>query len=242
MLKTALITGSSRGIGRAIAQKLSKNFNIVINYNKSEKDALELERIINQNGGCAFAYKADVSKKDDAKKLVDFTIDKFKRIDVLINNAGIAQQKLFTDITSSEWENMINNNLTSVFNVTRFAAEKMISQKSGKIINISSVWGLSGASCEVHYSASKAGIIGFTKSLAKELAPSNICVNAIAPGVIKTDMCDFDEETMELVKEDIPLKRFGTPLDVANVAEFLSSNCSDYITGEIINVSGGYVI
>ena len=137
---------------------------------------------------------------------------------------------------------MINNNLTSVYNVTHSVSKHMINKKSGKIINISSVWGVSGASCEVHYSAAKAGIIGFTKALAKELAPSNICVNAVAPGVIKTDMCNFDDETIELIKEDIPLGRIGMPIDVANVVDFLSGNLSDYITGEIINVSGGYEI
>lgn len=242
MLKTALITGASRGIGRAIALKLSDKFNIVINYNNSEKEANELKNIINENGGCALTFKADVSKKREAEKLVEFAIEKFQKIDVLVNNAGIAQQKLFTDISEDEWNYMINNNLTSVYNVTHSVSKHMINKKSGKIINISSVWGVSGASCEVHYSAAKAGIIGFTKALAKELAPSNICVNAVAPGVIKTDMCNFDDETIELIKEDIPLGRIGMPIDVANAVDFLSSNLSDYITGEIINVSGGYVI
>ena len=242
MKKTALITGASKGIGKAIALNLSKEFNVVINYNKSYDDALLLADSINKNGGCAKIFKADVTNPTEVKNMIEFTISHFKKLDVLVNNAGIAQQKLFTDITEFDWDTIINTNMSSVYNVTRHALKYMVHEKNGKIINISSVWGLVGASCEVHYSTAKAGIIGFTKSLAKEVAPSNITVNAVAPGVINTDMCNFDEETIEMLKNEIPLGRIGSPDDVANVVGFLASDSSNYITGQVINVSGGFVV
>lgn len=242
MKKTALITGASKGIGKAIALNLSKEFNVVINYNKSYDDALLLADSINKNGGCAKIFKADITNLTEVKNMIEFTISHFKKLDVLVNNAGIAEQKLFTDITETDWNTIINTNMNGTYNVTRQALKYMIHEKNGKIINISSVWGLVGASCEVHYSTAKAGIIGFTKSLAKEVAPSNITVNAVAPGVINTDMCNFDEETIEMLKSEIPLGRIGSPDDVANVVGFLASDLSNYITGQVINVSGGFVV
>lgn len=242
--KTALITGASRGIGKAIATSFAKNgYNVVINYNNSEKEAFELKQTLTEQGFVCETFKADVSNYCEAKSLVDFCIEKFGKIDTLINNAGISQIKLFTDITPEEWNKMINTNLTGVFNCSQNALKYMLHEHYGNIINISSMWGISGASCEVHYSASKAGVIGLTKALAKEVGLSNIRVNCIAPGVIMTDMMQgFTNEELEQIKEEIPLNTFGTPEDVANTALFLASDSARFITGQTINVNGGQVI
>ncbi len=242
--KTAVITGASRGIGHAIAELFAKNgYNIIINYKSSDTKAGELKKHLEECGCACEAFKADISKYDEAKKLIDFCIEKYGRIDTLVNNAGISQIKLFTDITPEEWNSMVETNLTGVFNCTQNAVRYMIKQHSGNIINISSMWGVVGSSCEVHYSAVKAGIIGFTKALAKELGLSGIRVNCIAPGVIMTDMMkDFSEDELASIKEEIPLNRFGTPEDVASTAQFLDSDGASFITGQIIGTNGGQVM
>ena len=239
-MKTVLITGASRGIGRQCAILFAKNnYNVVINYNKSEDKAKELLEILNDYS--IRIFKADVSNRFEANNLVNFTIGEFGKIDVLINNAGISDNKLFTDITDKDWHNMINVNLNSVFYVTQKSLQYMIPNMSGKIINISSIWGMVGASCEVHYSTSKAGIIGMTKSLAKELGPSNISVNAICPGVIDTDMIkDIDKDIIEGLKEETPLMKIGTPFDIARCTLFLAED--NFITGQVISPNGGFVI
>ncbi len=242
--KNAVITGASRGIGRAIALLFAKNgYNVVINYKNTKEKAEQIKNEIIENGGVAETYRADVGNCDEAEKLIAFCIEKFGSIDVLVNNAGIAQIKLFTDITSNEWNDMVKTNLTGVFNCSQFATKQMLKEHSGSIINISSMWGQVGASCEVHYSTVKAGIIGFTKALAKELAPSNIRVNCIAPGVIETDMMQgFTDDELAEIKSEIPIGRFGTPNDVAELALFLASEKAGYITGQIISQNGGMVI
>ena len=238
MAKVALITGASRGIGRASAKMLAKNnFKVIANYNKSEESINDLKRELKEENIEIDTYKADITKKEEIKNMVKYVLDKYGKIDVLINNAGISQIKLFTDITDEDWENMLNTNLSSVFYVTKEVLPSMINKKEGHIINITSVWGITGASCEVHYSASKAGIIGLTKALAKELAPSNIKVNAIAPGYINTDMNkELNNEEVEEVKNEIPLKRIGEPEDVANCIKYLVE--SEYITGQVIKIDG----
>ena len=242
--KTAVITGSSRGIGKAIATAFAENnYNVIINYNKSEDEAVKLkEELLNKGYSCEI-FKADVSDFEQAKSLIDFAVSTYGKIDTLINNAGISQIKLFTDITKQDWDTMLSTNLSSIFNCTQSAVKNMLHYKSGSIINISSMWGICGASCEVHYSAVKAGVIGFTKALAKELAPSGIRVNCISPGVIMTDMMkDFSKEDLNLIKEDIPLGSFGTPSDIANLALFLADDKAKNITGQNISSNGGQVI
>lgn len=242
--KTALVTGASRGIGKAIAQAFAKNnYNVVINYNNSEKEAQELKKSLASEGCCVEIFKADVGNYAEAKALVDFCIEKFKTVDVLVNNAGVSSIKLFTDITPEEWDNIVKTNLTGVFNCTQCALKYMIPNHDGNIINISSMWGVTGASCEVHYSATKAGVIGLTKALAKEVGLSGIRVNCIAPGVIMTDMMSsFSQSELDDIKEDIPLHKFGTPEDVANTVLFISSDKASFITGQVFNVNGGQVI
>lgn len=181
MQKVAIITGASRGIGRECAKKLAReNIKVIANYNKSEKQAISLKEELQEEGIEIDIFKADVSKREEAKQMIEYVLNKYKRIDILVNNAGISQVKLFTDLTDEDIDSMININLKSVFYVTQEVIKNMIHNKSGCIINISSVWGVTGGSCEVHYSAAKAGIIGMTKALAKEMGPSNIRVNAIA--------------------------------------------------------------
>lgn len=236
-MKTALITGASRGIGRCIAINLSKKgYTVIANFNKSEEQALELQKEYNID-----IFKADITKRDEVKKMVKYCIEKYGKIDVLINNAGISQIKLFTEITDEDWENIINTNLKSVFLVSQEVTKNMIQNKSGCIINISSMWGSVGASCETHYSASKAGVNGLTKAMAKELGLSNIRVNAIAPGIIDTDMNkNLSDETINMLKEEIPLNKIGKPEDVSKCVEWLIED--NYTTGQIIAVNGGFVI
>ncbi|CEN75499.1 3-oxoacyl-ACP reductase [[Clostridium] sordellii] len=242
--KTALVTGASRGIGKSIATLFAENgYNVLINYNNSEKEALDLYNELKSRGLSVDTYKADVSKKEEVNLMINYCIGQFERIDILINNAGISRTNLFKDISYEEWDEVINTNLNSVFYTTKKALQYMIPQMSGKIINISSIWGMVGGSYEVHYSTSKAAIIGMTKALAKELGPSNIQVNCIAPGVIKTDMLDnLEEETVDMLIEETPLMRLGTPEDIANCALFLGSEKSNFITGQIISPNGGFVI
>ncbi|WP_455537982.1 elongation factor P 5-aminopentanone reductase [Terrisporobacter sp.] len=242
--KTALITGASRGIGRAIAILFAKNnYNVVINYNHSQKEAEELLEELTKENCSARIFKADISNVNEANALVNYTIGQFEKIDVLVNNAGISRYNTFTEISYEEWHEMMNVNVNSVFYVTKKALQYMLDEHSGKIINISSMWGLVGSSNEVHYSTTKAAIIGMTKALAKELGPSNIQVNAIAPGVIETDMLsDVSDETIEMLKYETPLMRIGKPIDIARCALFLAGEGGDFITGQVISSNGGFVI
>lgn len=242
--KVVLITGASRGIGKATATLFAqKGYDTIINYNKSEKEASDLYNNLKTQGLSVRLFKADVSKRNEVNSMINYCIGEFGQIDVLINNAGISTDSMFTDITDDMWNEMINVNLNGVFYSTQKTLQYMISQKSGKIINISSIWGIVGGSCEVHYSASKAAVIGLTKALAKEVGPSNIQVNCIAPGVIKTDMLNsVDDDILEVLKEETPLMRLGTPDDIAKVALFLASESADFITGQVISPNGGMVI
>ena len=242
--KTVLVTGASRGIGKAIATLFAQSgYNTIINYNKSEKEAIVLYNELNEKGFSVRLFKADVSKRDEVNSMINYCIGEFQSIDVLINNAGISKDKLFTDISDDEWHEMMDINLNGVFYCTQKALQYMISQKNGKIINISSIWGLVGGSCEVHYSTSKAAVIGLTKSLAKEVGPSNIQVNCIAPGVIQTDMINsVSDEILDILKEETPLMRLGTPNDIAHCAFYLASPGADFITGQVISPNGGMVI
>ena len=240
--KIVVVTGSSRGIGAEIVKLLAKSgHTVILNYNKSEDCAKSVENELKNLGYAVDIFKADVSKKEEPESLVKYAIDKYGKIDVLINNAGISQTELFTEITDEDWQNMMNNNLNSAFYCTREAVKNMIHNKQGLIINMSSIWGVTGASMEVHYSTAKAGLIGFTKALAKELGPSNIRVNAIAPGIIDTDMCsEYSVEEKDKIKEEIPLERIGTAENIAKCVKWLIED--DYVTGEVISINGGWNI
>ncbi|AUA37819.1 3-oxoacyl-ACP reductase [Clostridioides difficile] len=242
--KTVLITGGARGIGKAMSKAFAKEgYNVLVNFNKSENEAKELYTILNEKNFSVKLFKADISNREDVENMVDYCIKEFGGLDVLVNNAGVSQDKLFTDITDEDWDNMMNINLKGSFYCSQVALKYMISEKKGNIINISSIWGISGASCEVHYSITKAGIIGMTKALAKEVGPSNIRVNSIAPGVINTDMLSgYNEEDIDALVEETPLMRLGTPEDIANCAIFLASDKSNFITGQVISPNGGFVI
>lgn len=239
-----LVTGGSRGIGAKIVEIFAKSgFNVVINYNSNLEYAKSLSEKLNSEGYNTTTYKADVSDIKQVKEMVLFCKNTYGSIDILVNNAGIAQTKLFDEIEQDDWDKMININLKGVYNCSREVVKDMIKSKKGSIINISSMWGITGASCEVHYSASKAGIIGLTKALAKELGPSNIRVNCVAPGVIKTDMLnEYSEEDIKALEQETPLLRLGKPEDIANAVFFLASENASFITGEVINVNGGFLI
>jgi 3-oxoacyl-[acyl-carrier protein] reductase len=240
----ALITGASRGIGAATARALAaRGFSVAINYFKSQESAVSLKEEILKSGGHAEVFRADVADAAAVADMVRDVTDKFGRIDVLVNNAGIAEQCLFTDITNEAWERMIAVNLTGVFNCVKAVLPGMISRKSGKIINVSSIWGITGASCEVHYSAAKAAVIGFTKALAKEVGPSNIQVNCVAPGVIDTDMNrDLTGEDRLAVIDETPLGRLGSAEEAASAIVFLASRESNFITGQVLSPNGGFLI
>lgn len=243
MKKTVLITGASRGIGKETARLFAINgYNVAINYNKSEDEAIALLKELETYGYPVIAVKADVSKNAEVVKMVKKVEQLFGKIDVLVNNAGVGNIKLFTDMTEKETDDMINTNVKGVFNVTRAVVPSMISRQDGKIINISSIWGIVGASCEVIYSATKAAVIGFTKALAKELGPSQIQVNCVAPGVIDTDMNkDLDEETREGLKEMTPLGVMGEAKDIAQTVLFLASEQAKFFTGQVISPNGGII-
>lgn len=240
--KSAIVTGASRGIGRDIAIKLSENGALVIvNYSKDEEGANETCNIIKEKGGFALKFKADVSNFDEAKDLVEFTVKNTGRLDIVVNNAGISNIGLFMDSTEEDIKNLMGINLFGTFYVTKHALGHMLS-RGGNIVNISSMWGEVGASCEVLYSSSKGGINLFTKALAKEMAPSNIRVNAIAPGVIDTSMNAFlNEDDRKELEEEIPLGRFGKGEEIANAVVFLCSNESSYLTGQVIRIDGGMI-
>lgn len=242
MEKVIVVTGASRGIGREIAKTLSRENNKVIAcYNNSEKEATILKEELEKENKKIDIIKGDISKRGDCKKIVEYVINKYKKIDVLINNAGISTYNLFTDITDEEWNRTINTNLNSVFYMSQETVKHMIKQKEGSIINISSIWGIVGASCEVAYSVSKAGIDGMTKALAKELGPSNIRVNSIAPGLIDTDMNnDLTKEELDNIINETPLCKIGKPEDIAKCIKWLVED--EFTTGQVISINGGWSI
>ena len=241
MKKVILITGASRGIGNNIARKLAQKNIVIANYNKSRSEAEKLKDNLNKENIDIDIIKADVSNRIEVKEMTAHIIEKYGKIDVLINNAGISQYKLFTDITDEEWDSIMNINLKSNFIVTQEVVKNMIANKKGLIINISSIWGVTGAAMEVAYSTSKAGIIGLTKSLAKELGPSNIRINAIAPGIIDTSMNDnFSKQEINNIKDEIPLERIGKPEEITKCIEWLLED--NYTTGQVISINGGWNI
>ncbi|MBR3002677.1 MAG: 3-oxoacyl-[Clostridia bacterium] len=237
----AFITGATRGIGKQIAISLAQNgFDIALNYRTENDDLKSVQEEIKNLGVDCLAVQGDVSSFEDCERMVKEIIEHFEKIDVLVNNAGITKDSLLMRMKKEDFENVINVNLTGTFNVTKNVVPYMMKQRSGRIINISSVVGISGNAGQANYSASKAGIIGFTKSLAKELGSRNILVNAVAPGFIETQMTEvLKDEVKEDIAKQIPLKRMGTPEDVANVVKFLASNDSSYVTGQVVQVDGG---
>ena len=238
--RTVLVTGGAKGIGKEISTEFAKSsYDVCINYNTSDEEALKLKKELTEKGYNVDIFKADVSNRNEVDKMVDFCINRFDSIDVLINNAGICEYKLFCDITQEDIHKMLNT-----FNVTQSVLNKyMLHNHRGNIINISSVWGMVGSSCEVNYSMSKSAIIGMSKALAKEMGPSNIRVNVIAPGIIKTEMIsNLNEKEIENIKNEIPLSRIGNTSDIAKLALFLASDNSSYITGQVISPNGGWVI
>ncbi len=244
MSKVALITGAGRGIGKQIALTLSKEgYNIVLNFRTLSDDIKKLKKEIESNNVEVLLAEGDVSNFDDCKRFVDDAIAKFGKIDVLVNNAGITKDMLIARMKEEDFIHVLDVNLVGTFNVTKNVVTYMMKAREGRIINISSVVGISGNAGQANYSASKAGIIGFTKSLAKELSSRNILVNAIAPGFIESDMTNvLKDELKEEITKNIPLKRVGKPEDVANVVKFLVSSDSSYITGQVINVDGGMLM
>lgn len=239
--KVAVVTGASRGIGRSIAVDLAKEgASVVINYKEDCEGACKTLDIVKSAGRYGIVCKADIAKYIDSQKLIKEAVNHFGKIDILVNNAGISTVGLFMDMKEEDWDKIIDVNLKGTVNCSHNAIKYMISQKSGCIVNMSSMWGNMGASCEVMYSATKGAINLFTKSLAKELAPSNIRVNAVAPGVIDTDMNKWldKDEKLEL-EQEIPVGKFGTTDDISSVVSFLCKSDSKYITGQVIGVDGG---
>lgn len=244
MSKVALITGATRGIGKQIAITLAKSgYDIAINYRTENDDLTNTKEEIEKNNVKCLAVKGDVAIFEDCEKFVEEVVKEFGKIDVLVNNAGITRDTLLMRMKKEDFESVINTNLVGTFNVTKNVISHMLKARFGRIINISSVVGVSGNAGQTNYAASKAGIIGFTKSLAKEVASRNILVNAVAPGFIETGMTDvLKDEIKQDIEKNIPLKRIGTPEDVANVVKFLASEDSSYITGQVINVDGGMLM
>jgi len=244
MDKCALITGATRGIGKQIAITLAKQgYNIALNYRKENEELETTKKEIEKIGVQILAVKGDVANFEDCENFVKQVIERFGQIDVLVNNAGITKDMLLMRMKKEDFEQVIDTNLVGTFNVTKNVVPYMMKARSGRIINISSVVGISGNAGQTNYSASKAGIIGFTKSLAKEIASRNILVNAVAPGFIETNMTDvLKDDVKQEIAKNIPLKRMGTTQDVANVVKFLASDDSSYITGQVINVDGGMLM
>lgn len=242
--KSVLITGASRGIGRAIALYFAKNgAKVAVNYSGSEAKANEVVEEIKANGGTAFAIKADISSSEDVTNMVKSVIDEFGSLDVLVNNAGITRDNLLMRMKEEDWDAVINTNLKGVFLTTKAVTRQMMKQRNGRIINIASIVGVSGNAGQANYVAAKAGVIGLTKTTAKELSSRGITVNAIAPGFIETDMTGkLEEGIKEDMLRNIPLARFGQPDDIAAAAAFLASDSSSYITGQTLHVDGGMVM
>lgn len=236
--KVAIVTGASRGIGREIAKALSKKgYKVIANYNKSEEKAKELQKLNPEID----IYKADVSKRDETKKMVQYVLERYKKVDILVNNAGIDKYQLIDEVTDEDWKEMIDTNLYSAFCMCQEVVPNMIHNKNGCIINISSIWGQVGASEEIVYSITKAGLDGLTKALAKEVGPSNIRVNSIAPGCIATDMNkNCTENEINQIKENTPLQRIGLPEDIAKCVNWLIED--NFTTGQVISINGGWVI
>ncbi len=242
MERVAIVTGGSRGIGRAIVERLAqKGIKVIANYNKSQEKAIELKEKLEKENIIIDIFQADVSKRAEVKKMIDYVIKKYGKIDILINNAGINQEKMFQDITDEDWDNVMKVNLYSVFCTTQETIKYMLKQKEGCIINISSIYGINGGSCAVAYSATKAGIDGITKALAKEVGPSNIRVNSIAPGCMNTDMNAYlTKEEWEEIKKETPLEKIGEGIDIAKCVEWLIED--NFTTGQVISINGGFVI
>lgn len=244
MGRVALVTGASRGIGRAVAGRLAQmGYAIAVCYHTAADKAQELVAELRESGHTAAAFCCDVANSASVEMMARAVREELGEVSVLINNAGYAQQKLFIEISADEWARMIGVHLTGTFNTCHAFLPSMIRRHEGVIVNISSMWGQIGGSCEVHYSAAKAGVIGLTKALAKEVGPSGIRVNCVAPGVIMTDMMkDFDEETLQSLADETPLMRLGTTRDIANTVAFLVSDEAAFITGQVISPNGGMVI
>lgn len=242
--KSALVTGASRGIGRTIALELAKQgANVAVNYAGSEAKAKEVVEEIKSLGVEAFPIQADVSNEDSVKRMVKETISEFGSLDILVNNAGITRDNLLMRMKEAEFDEVININLKGVFLCTKAVTRQMMKQRSGRIINVASIVGVAGNPGQANYVAAKAGVIGLTKTTAKELASRNILVNAVAPGFISTDMTDaLTEEQKQAMLDMIPLARFGKPEDVAKVVRFLASDDADYITGQTVHIDGGMVM
>jgi len=241
--KVAIITGASRGIGKAIAQSfIAQGAIVAFTYRSSEEKAKELEKELTSNGGVAKGFKSDASKMDETELLIKEVLEEYNAIDIVVNNAGITNDTLLMRMSEEQWDSVINVNLKSCFNLTKSVLRTMLKARSGSIINISSVVGVQGNAGQANYAASKAGILGFTKSVALELGSRNIRCNAIAPGFIETEMTSkLDEKTVQGWRDAIPLKRGGTPEDVANACIFLASDLSSYVTGQTLNVCGGMI-
>ncbi|MBE7048590.1 MAG: SDR family oxidoreductase [Ruminococcaceae bacterium] len=243
-MKTVLITGASGGIGAACAKAFSEaGMAVMVHYHQNKVAAEAVYNQIVNTGGHASIAKADIADPMQAEQLVHITEQNLGGVDILINNAGIALSKMFCDTTPAEWERIFAVNMGGMAHVTRAVLPYMVRQKSGHIINLSSIWGMTGGSCEVAYSASKSAVIGFTKALAKELGPSNILVNCVAPGVIDTEMnAHLDEESIMLLKDETPLGKIGTPMDIAKLIVYLTSSQNQFITGQVVSPNGGLVI
>lgn len=243
-MATYIVTGASRGIGKAAAIALGGvGANVVVNYNSSSFGAEETAAAIMENGGTAEIFKADVSDFSKTEEMMKFANEKFGSIDALVNNAGVALLQMPFDMTEkSDWEHIFGINVFGMMNAVKAVIPYMIHKKSGSIVNLTSVWGISGGSCEAVYSASKAAVIGFTKAMAKELAPSNIRVNAVAPGIINTDMNkNLSDEELKEIEKEIPLGKMGTPESIGKIIAFLCGEQSRYITGEVIKADGGWI-
>jgi len=241
-MKNIVVTGGSRGIGKCLVENFAKEGNnVILNYNKSKKQAEKIKAELAEKGIRIEIYKADVSKREDVNKLIKFAVKTMGSIDTLINNAGIAKLQMFQDVTEDDWNEIMDTNLKSVYYTIQGVLPEMLHNKVGCIINISSIWGITGASCEAVYAASKAGMDAITKSLAKELRPSTIRVNSIAPGVINTDMNSvLDEKIKEEIKKETPLEKIGEPIDIYRCAKWIVED--EFTTGQVISVNGGYVI
>ena len=242
MSKVVILTGASRGIGREIAKTLArKGYHVIANYNKSEEKAKTLKQELELQGYTIDIFKADVSKWEECRNLVNYVLGKYNKVDALINNAGISQIKEFTQLTNEDWNNMINTNLNSVFYMTKEVVENMIHNKNGCIINVASVWGMVGSSCEVHYSTAKAGVIGMSKALAKELGPSNIRVNCVAPGFVDTDMSkDLTQSEINAIINETPLMKIARPEEITKSIEWLIED--ELMTGQVISPNAGWII
>lgn len=242
--KVVIITGASRGIGKAIAEEcVRQGATVAFTYLSSEEKARALEAELTANGGVAKGFRSDASKFDEAQQLIDDVVAAFGTVDVLVNNAGITRDNLLMRMSEEQWDEVINTNLKSAFNLTKAVQRPMLKQRKGSIINMSSVVGVKGNAGQANYAASKAGLIGFTKSVAAELGSRNIRCNAIAPGFIETEMTEvLDQKVVQEWRDGIPLKRGGQPIDVANVTVFLASDMSAYVTGQTIHVCGGMLM